>query len=206
MNKDVTSLSLLSSLPADWEERLVYLKLKCALSALSDTRSEILAQEYFIVFASGMTEAYLKEILTAHRQTREHKHTKAMLVIVCDPGTSEKMQNICQEIHDAAAVVVSSLSEKEIAVLLRGAIALLAPLFTVSQRALLLDTLHFGVPAVVTNNNDVRALVGHAAYFLERVDVEELQRALLKLENSSQLRSSIQHAAREYLAQHVIDY
>lgn len=191
--------SLIAVLPADWEDRLFFLKLKHGVAGLTDPKEVVSELQYYLVFAEGMTEAYLKTVLAAHATARTEKHIKAALVLICSAKAEQELRALGAAVQQDGVIVLVDPSLPETAIWLRGALALIAPLFQPSLSSLFVDSLHCGVPLVTSNQPEISDVVGHAAYFLERVDREEIERALVKLENSSQLRASIQHAAKEFL-------
>lgn len=199
MSELSSSAALAQNLPKDWEARLLFWKLLFGISQLDDSHEGIREQWYFFVFARTLSLSYLKEIVASHIHAQETKHTKARLFIVCDDKTPLDARAWLQSLSFPTVRVAYHLTAEQTLVMLRGATALLYPLSQVLERDLLLLCAHFGVPVVTTHHADIEDVLGHAAYFLERLDRDELERAMVKLENSPQLRSSIQHAEEELL-------
>lgn len=187
-------------LPSDWQSRLIYVALKSSLAPLDMTKEDINRLPYYITDTRIMSEPYMKELLAAFRSARE-KNLHADLVVL-DRSSSWKIQENLQTYKSILPEVCipENIKDEEAAVLVKGAIGIVALDASTSEgEDALEDYMQFSTPLIVSHQDSIESIVGHAALYLEKMNREGMSNALIKVENSERLREHL----RDVLIEHI---
>jgi hypothetical protein len=184
---------LMSSDPTN---ALRYVKLKYGIAELEDSAEVIDTRTYFITTVSPTTLSYVKELIRIFSLTEKEKSLKSVLVVL----GSQKAVMSAGDVKTFEGVVFAEPKEvKEKALLLYGSIAYISLLHEVECEPFYLEIMKLGVPLVLPHLDNIDSVIGHAAFFLEKINEEHVQAALLKLESSKTLRESIVKSALEQI-------
>lgn len=171
-----------------------YLKLKYGIAVLEDTDDVIDSRTYFVTLLTTETASYVKELVRTFELTQKEKNLKSCLLII---GSQEELGVNIPRKEGEGILFAPIKDEKEIALLLYGSIAYVSLLYQEEQEQFYFEIMKLGVPLVLPEPELKDPLVGHAAFFLEKITEENVSNALMKLENSKTLRESIVKSALE---------
>ncbi len=192
MEKDLTQF-----MGGDPLKSLRYLKLKYGVAEMNDSAETLDATTYFITDASLAAAPYVKELVQIFEGVRKDKNLKSSLVVLFD-SENKKAGILSGAISKHISCVVPQ-DEKEKALLLYGAVGFVSLRYKAADDSYFLQIMKLGVPLILPKVSDQEGNLGHAAYFVEKIDPETVGQAIVKLENSPTLRDSIVKSALEQI-------
>lgn len=175
---------------------LRYVKLKYGIAVLEDTDEAIDARTYFVTMATPTTAPFVKELIRNFTLTQKEKNLKSCLLVL---GSQQDLGLSLPRKEGEGVLFADTKDEKEIAVLLYGSLAYVSLLYETDQEKFYLEVMKLGVPLVLPEPEVKDPRVGHAAFFIEKINEENVANALLKLENSKTLRDSMVKSALEHI-------
>ena len=188
--------SLTKSLPKNIDATLRFLKLKYGLADLSAPHDVVDQETYFVSDTSIAPLSYTKELIRSFIYAKEEKQLKSHLVVVVHD--KESQEELTQDLFGLNNVhILADLSMEERAAFFVRALGFVSLMYEHASEPLYAELMKFSVPLVLPKVDPHQALVGHAAYFLERLHEDDVSVALSKIENSEMLRTSLKKAASD---------
>lgn len=175
---------------------LRYVKLKYEVAELEDHAESIDTRSYFITTLTQKTLPFVKELIRIFNITEKEKSLRSKLLIL---GSRKDTLPLPGE-KDMEQIVFAEPTElREKALLLYGSLAYVSLLYETDNENFYLEVMKLGVPLVLPHLSNHESVIGHAAFFLKKINEENVTAALLKLENSGTLRESIVMSALEQI-------
>ncbi len=175
---------------------LRYAKLKYGVAVLEDPDDVIDTRTYFVTMATPTTASYVKELIRIFSVTQKEKSLKSCLLVL---GSQKDLGLSIPRKEGEGVLFADTSDEKEKAILLYGSLAFVSLLYEADQESFYMEVMKLGVPLVLPEPEQKNAQVGHAAFFLEKINEENVANALMKLENSKTLRDSMVKSALEHI-------
>lgn len=187
--------SFFANLPSSWEDELPYLKLKYGLADLEDSQQQIAERTYFLSDAAPSLEM-LRRLTQLFLRAKHEKQLKSRLLILSQEEESSLYAGLSDE-EKREVRIITTLSEREKAILTKGARAGVLLHDNEAVAVWLREILAFQLPVIVPKTPRLMEDAGHTPLYIDTSRDDEIINALVKMEGSDALRAHIETLQRE---------